>query len=405
MLRTLIHKFLKHRHFWRHASFDEVGQIYVSMLFRSLALSLIGVFVPIYLYQLGYPLEHIFAFFMSFFIVRSIVQLPAGYLVAMIGPKHTIVVSYLFQVVTSLFFLTLPTVAWPLFAIASVWAISNTLFFTAYHVDFSKVKHSDHGGKELGFADIMQRVGGVIGPLVGGIVATVAGAEYIFLATIILLFVGLVPLLSTPEPVRTHQHISFRSLDVRPLGRDIVSFVGLTINHQLSVTLWPLFLGLYALGTQVYLELGALTSIGFLVSMFAAFSIGKLVDNHRGGELLRYSALADAIGQLLRPFVNTLPFALVMNVAHETFGTAMRIPYHKGMYDRADTLRGQRIVYVATLEMCGAFAKAVLWLLLLMIGVMIDFKVAMVCGFIIAAGANLLTTKQSFPALATNKKM
>lgn len=399
MIQNIFHKLLKRHHFWRHASFDELSQIYISTFFRMMAFSLVGVFIPIFLHGLEYSLAEIFSFYIAYFVIRSILHLPAGYVVAHIGPKHTIILSFMLQLVSSISFLTLPEYQWPLWAVAGIWATANNLFFTAYHVDFSKVKHSEHSGKEMGIANIVQRVGGALGPIVGGIVATVFGPQYIFLAMTLLLLVGLIPLLTSGEPVKTHQKIRFRNLRLSRIKRDLISYAGLTVTHQISVTLWPLYLGIFALGANVYLELGAISSVGFMVSIFSAYGIGKVVDKKRGRELLRFSAFVDMFIQFFKPFVQSVPFAFAVNTAGETTAVSMRIAYQKGMYDAADDLPGNRIVYISLMETVGAVVKALLWTILLAIGVFVSFEIAIIVGFVVAGLANLLTLAEKFKGL------
>lgn len=399
MIQKIINRFFKHRHFWRHASFDELSQIYISTFFRMMAISIVGIFVPIFLYDLGYSLAAIFGFYVAYFVARTILHIPVGYLVARIGPKHTMILSYGLQLVFSVLLLTLPEYGWWLWVIASLWATANNLFFVAYHVDFSKVKHSEHSGKEMGFANIIQRVGGVVGPIIGGAVATIFGPQYIFLAMMVFLLIGVVPLLSTIEPVKQKQKIRFRNLPLRRIRRDLISYAGLTISHQISVTLWPLYISLFALGANVYLELGFLSSIGFIVSIFTAFAIGKIVDRRKGRELLHFSAVMDMFLQFAKPFVNSLPFALVINTAGESTAVTMRIAYQKGMYDAADDLPGNRIVYISIMETFGALAKSLLWILLLVLGWYVSFEIAIVAGFVIAGLANLLTVTEKFKGL------
>lgn len=364
-----------------------------------LAFSLVGIFIPLYLHDLQYSLASIFGFYIAYFVARSLLHLPAGLVVARIGPKHTMIASFLLQLVSSLTFLTLPDIAWPLWVVATIWAIANNLFFTAYHVDFSKVKHSEHSGKEMGFANIVQRIGGAIGPVVGGFVATLFGPQYIFLVMIALLLFALAPLLTSAEPVRTHQHIRFRNIRLRSIMRDMISYAGLTITHQISVSLWPLYLGVFALGANAYLKLGTLSSAGFVVSLFTAFAIGHLVDKQRGRELLRISAVTDIFIQFMKPFVQSLPFAFAVNTAGESTAVSLRIAYQKGMYDAADDQPGNRIVYISILETVGAASKAVIWVILLGLGYVIGFELAIVAGFVLAGLANLLTVTERFKGL------
>src|SRR5688500_12583149 len=99
MLKRLIHRLLWKRHYWRDLSFSELSELYTSMMFRSLAISLVGIFVPVYLYQLGYSISAIFAFNCFFFISRLFWDVGASFIVARIGPKHGMITSYGLQII------------------------------------------------------------------------------------------------------------------------------------------------------------------------------------------------------------------------------------------------------------------------------------------------------------------
>ncbi len=45
--------------------FDELAELYTSMSLRSLGFSLIGIFVPVYLFQYGVSVKDIFLFFIK----------------------------------------------------------------------------------------------------------------------------------------------------------------------------------------------------------------------------------------------------------------------------------------------------------------------------------------------------
>ncbi|MBA3758257.1 MFS transporter, partial [Candidatus Saccharibacteria bacterium] len=343
MLKKLIYRLLARRHFWRDASFDELSELYVSMMMRSLALGIIGIFVPVFLLKSGYAFPDIIGFFVMFFGTRVLADITGGYMVAKIGPKHTMLVSYGIQILAALLFLTLHMYQWPLFWLAATWGTANSLFFVAFHVDFSKVKHSSHGGKELGYVSVMERVGAALGPITGGVIAMFFGAQYMFLPAVILLLLGLVPLFRTSEPVSINQHLDFRALPIPKIQRDIFSYMAVTIEQTISVIMWPLFLALFVISDNVYLKLGGLVSLGFLVSIAAAYTIGKLVDGKKGKQLLEIGAISNAVLHIFRPFVSTLPVAALFSIINEVVTVSYRIPYHKGMYDAADHLPGHRI--------------------------------------------------------------
>ncbi len=422
MLKNIVKQFFASRHTWRsdarefsdsinklghkdiqlrkiYGGFNELTELYVSVFFRSMALSVVGIFVPVFLLKNGYDVQAIFFFFILFFASRVVMDVVAGYLTARFGPKHTIVVSYLSQIVASALFLSLPEARWPLLLPAFFWGAANSLFFVAFHVDFSKVKHTEHGGKELGYVNVMERIGATIGPISGGLLAYFLNPSYIFVGAIILLLAGLIPLFKTAEPTRIKQRLDFKNFHIDHLKRDYFSYASLGIENNLGLILWPLFLALFALGSNVFLELGALASLAVSASAVASYYAGKLVDEKKGGRLLNLTVIFNALIYAVRPFVNNLPFAFGVSVANEVITVGYRIPYHKGLYDAADALPGYRIVYIVSLEALGNFFKCIVWVVLYLLATILSARQAITVGFAIAAVASLGIMTQRFKSL------
>ncbi len=401
MLKKIIYQVLRHRHFWREAGFDELSELYVSTMFRSLSISLTGLFVPVYMHQLGYGLSSIFMLAAWYFTFRAMVlDLSAGYTVARIGPKHTMLIGYALLIVSTGLFLTLPSHAWPIWFLGGVWGASASFFFIPFHVGFSKVKHTRHGGKELGFMNMMEKIGSALGPIIGGLVATFFGAQYIFLVAAGFLLLGLVPLFRTAEAVKINQQLDFGSFNVQDRGRDFLSVMAITVENTLSLYLWPLFLGVFVLtGAAIYAKLGAISSASIVVSILSATTIGRLIDQKRGRQLLRTSATINAAVHLIRPFVISLPFALGVNLANEAVTPGYRMPYYKGLYDAADDLPGQRIVYLTSMGIMGGIAAATMWWFLTILTLLMSDRRVITVGFMIAACASLLIIEERFRAL------
>lgn len=401
MIRNIVFRLFHHRHYWRKISFNELSELYVSMMLRNLALSLVGIFIPIYLYQLGYSLAAVMSYFGFFFIFRIFADVAAGFLVARIGPKHTMAISYITQVIALAMITTLPYVSWPLWLMGGLWGVSNSLFFIAYHVDFSKVKHREHGGKELGFMTIMERGGATIGPVVGGVLATVAGPQYTFLAATIFFAIGTIPLFATGEPIKTRQKLNFRALPYKELKRDFVSYIALSIENPISTAMWPFFVALFVVSGAVYAKVGLLASLSVVVAIGAARAIGKLIDDKKGRPMLRYSAIFNALLHLMRPWIGTFGGALTLNLANEVATAGYRMPYYKALYDAADDQPGSRIVYLVVIEVVGSISKAAFfWLAALAALFMTPYMVFSLM-FILAAGISCLILTERFAALNT----
>lgn len=401
MLKKILHRLLHHRHFWRDVGFDELSEIYVSMMFRGLALSVTGLFVPLYMIQLGYNMTSVAFLAACYFLARAFGgDVAAAYAVARIGPKHTILIGNILLILSTLMFLTLEMMSWPIILLGIIWGASASFFFVAFHVDFSKIKHKDHGGKEIGYLNIMERLGFAIGPVVGGLIAMWFGGQYIFLAATVLLFIGVIPLFQTGEPTKTHQKLDWKGLDVGKLKRDFFSFGALGVEHTLSMFLWPLYLGLFVLaGSTAYAKLGALSSISVIVSMTTAYIIGRLIDKRKGRDLLRISVIINALIHIIRPFIRSYGLATATSIASESVQVGYRMPFTKGMYDASDDLPGYRIVYITSMEIFSSAVRGVVWLLLAILTFGFSNIVVITIGFVIASIATLLVATERFKAL------
>jgi MFS family permease len=240
MLNKIVHKVARRHHPWRAMQFDELAEVYTSMTLRSFGFGVIGIFVPIYLYKNGISLEAIFLFYGAFFILRVPMSVVTAYIVGRIGPKHTIAVSTVFVVAFFGMLLTYDTYTWPLWTLAFVFSMANTLFFIGYNVDFSKIKHAKHGGKELGWLYIFERAGAALGPLVGGLLAGFTEPEIAIAFAMTVLVASLVPLFMTNEPVKVHQKISFKKFKLQPNVRDFVALSVFNLSYRM-----PLVKGVY----------------------------------------------------------------------------------------------------------------------------------------------------------------
>ena len=108
MLKKILSHILEPRHFWRDVGFSELNELYASNLLRRLSISILLIFVPIYLYKHGYQVAVIFSLFGMLFVAKVLCDFLAGYTVARYGPKHTMIVAAVFQVVSSGLFMTVP---------------------------------------------------------------------------------------------------------------------------------------------------------------------------------------------------------------------------------------------------------------------------------------------------------
>ena len=390
MLRRIIHHFLLDRHFWRYVTLNELRELYVSSMLRTLAVSLVGIFIPIYLYKLNYSIALIFFFLAAGHFVRIIGDVIAGATVSRLGPKHTILISYVVQAFSLLLLVTLPDYHWSLWIIAACWGMALSFFFVAYHVDFSAIKHVHHDGRELGALKVAEQSGAVLGPVIGGVVATFIGAEYMILAALGMLVVAAVPLLLSQEPSKASHQLSLRRFDFKLVRPHLLSFCSLGIENIVALTLWQFFIAIFIFVENTYASVGLVTSISFAVAVAVTYAIGYVVDTRYSDRLLKMTLVANTGLHLLRPFVSGFQGVLGVNTVDNTLAPGYRMPYFKGWYDTVDAAGNQRVAFVVVMETASEIARGSFWLLLGCLLLWKDEpKMVMIVGFMIGAVASL----------------
>lgn len=352
---------LLRRHFWRYATFSEVAELYASSMLRKLALNISAAFMSVFLYQNGYSIAFIAGYWGIYYFLKIFMAFPAAQFASKFGPKHGILLSNLLYIPAMILFAFVPQVGmWALVGTSLLQGSSATLYNICYYINFSKVKSVEHAGKEIAYMNIVEKIATGLSPLLGGLLAFVAGPEATMWAAAGLFAVAAIPLLRTGEPPRSRQKLVFRGFPWRMTWRSLVAETGVGFDVVASGTVWLLLVSVSILGTEqnnVYAKLGALLSVVLLAAIAASYSFGKLIDRRRGGDLLRIATIADGLVHLVRPFVTSIGVVLGVNVANEATTTGYAMAFTRGMFDTAD-LSGHRITYLACMEVMANLGAA-----------------------------------------------
>jgi hypothetical protein len=270
-----------------------------------------------------------------------------------------------------------------------------------YMIDFSKVKNVEHAGKELGFMQVFEKVTASLSPLIGGLVAYMFGVEVTIWLSAILFALASWPLLSSAEQTKTRQKLAIRGFPWKGTWRSMRAETALGFDVVASTMVWILFIALTVFagsGDDLYLKIGALTSVTIITSFVIAFVFGRLIDRKRGGDLLRFSVIANALTHTIRPFVTTPIGVATTNIINETATTGYAMAFTRGLFDMAD-LSGRRITYMLFVEIAlnvGSAIACIVFACCLML-LPDDSVLAMQIFFGIAAVYVLLVASAKFP--------
>lgn len=403
MIEAFLHLFHS-RHGWRTVSFTEMNELYMSMSMRTLALSLIGIFMPVLLYELGNSVRDIALFFALAFGLRIPGQFFFGYVAARLGPKHVLRYSYVFLLLLLVLLLTLEDQDWPLWMVSLAFGWHQAAFFIGYHVDFSKIRSHSHSGSQVGNMMILLKVASGIGPFVGGIVASLFDIRWTIALAIAFIIGGVAPLLASGEPVRTHQKLVWKGLFSRKHWRLYAAHAGVGIDQTAAVFIWPLLLGAFIFVDNVYASIGAVISFSYIVSIGMSYGVGKIVDAKRGQyALVNLSSILLAGAHLARVFAASTLSVLGIGLVTEAGVIGTRIQFTKYYYEKVDSLEGQRIAAVVAFESANAASRVVLWLVVALATTVVSSQDALYAGILFGIIGSALLLAQNQPIHGVRK--
>ncbi len=354
-------------------------------MIKTFGLSLIGIFIPIYLYDLGYSLQSIAIFFIFNYGFRIGWDYVTAWLVGWFGPKHIMILSHIFLISMLAMLVAMESTYVPLWLVSLAGAIAYSFFFISYHVEFSKIQTSKVGGSQVGRMVQLGKLASALGPLVGGFIAFQFGFSAVLGASIVIILISAVPLLASKEPVRLRQHTTLRGFPWRRVRRTVLSNGAGGVTQMTNLFFWPLFVALFVFDGNTYVSVGMITSLGLASSFLAAKVFGRLVDSKNAAKLFHAGVFGSALIQIVRSMVRTSPVAYVVNLISEPLSIAYMIPYAKNFYGEASEYEGYRDMFIATIIVAANVARFLSWGLFFVLSVYVSDLAAFQIFFAVAA--------------------
>ncbi|MGK2896545.1 MAG: MFS transporter [Candidatus Saccharimonadales bacterium] len=365
------------------------------------ALRMVAVFTSIYLLQEGFSLSFLTLFWGAFFGYKAVVAWPAALVIARIGPKHGTLLSNILAAVSMAFLPFVPSEhsIWALAGWCVFQASSTCLYDLCYLVDFSKVKNTEHAGKEIAYMNILEKVASGTSPVIGGFLAFLVGPQVVMVLAAVLFLFAAIPLFKTGEPTKTHQKISFQGFPWRTTWQSLMAETAVGIDTFATGTAWTLFMAIVIFNGdqgEIYAKVGLLSSVSLIAALFASHVFGRLIDRHRGRDLLRISTIANSMTHVLRAFITTPISVVFANILNEAATTGYSMAFTRGIFDTADA-SGKRLAYLFLIELAVNIGSMLAALLLAAIVIVLsDDGMGIRLFFVIVAAITLVIMKSGF---------
>ena len=312
----------------------QVRELYWSTVLQNLALAMLLLFEPIYLWQQGFSVAQILWFFLAVYMTYFLaLPLGAKYATSQ-GFEKSIAVSTVAQIA---YYVCLYLVAiswwWAVPAIL-LYTVQKMFYWPAFHADFARYSDLAEEGKEVSALHVTLSAVYIVGPLIGGVLITFGSWLTMFMVGCVIILLSNWPLLRTREEFAPRDFPygqAYKRLFARENWRTLIGYLGFG-EELVLLTLWPVFI---ATVVSQYVAIGAIVAASTLIMVLATLYVGKLSDEHNKHAVLRFSTLFYVFSWLARLAVRSPLGIFLVDSASRLTKNIVQVPLHTLLYERA----------------------------------------------------------------------
>ena len=278
----------------------ELNEIYISIFLRTFAVSLIGLFTPIFLLkEIGIGFNQLLIYYVILFLTLAFAYPISAKLCSRFGLRHVIMLSVPFYIIFYFLLYNLLNYKISVYLLGFIAGLAEGLFWYAYSADFAKYSDRKHRIDQVKYWFIVASLIGIVGPFIGGYLLSLLNFYLLFGLVIILLIFSVVPLLMSKDIVLGHD---FTISDVIN-KKNFENFFLYYLQGMRGIVLgifWPIFIFLILRG---YFSLGIISAGATLVSSIATWLIAGYINSMDKISFSKVGAMIDGIVTFFRIFV------------------------------------------------------------------------------------------------------
>jgi len=316
------------------SGFNKILQM---MSLNNFAMSFVSVFIPVYLFELGYTFQTV----MLWMIIQSIAILffvfIAVYVSNRIGLVHLLHVRFvLILIYFSLLLFGLKD--FPLlFYIIPIFIGAETAFFCIpLNILFVRNTKESNMGNSISKFFVIPSIFGIASPIIGAFIAVQFGFLSLFFLAMFLLMFTFVPVL----PLRSEKtNFMFSWKKTYEIFKDNKQYFipeVIDIIAENALLIFSIFIYLQLLSTM---QIGIIGTITSFVALIFTFTIGKLTDKRNKYKLLKIGAVLVSLAWFINFVVGKFsPYQWSFYIASVFATLALKVflvPYSSLLYNRA----------------------------------------------------------------------
>jgi len=279
-----------------------LSDMYATIFLRTFAVSLIGIFVPIYLLEeIGASFGEVLIYLLFVYVFLFFGYIAGALLSSKIKIKNLILLSIPSFIFYYFLLYNLTNFNIPLALVGAIYGLSDGIFWFGYNTDFAKFSDKKHRGEEVKFYFVLAASIGVVGPFLGGFLLSYWNFYIIFIIVILLFLLSMFPLFKIKEK-NSSIRVSLKDVFRKENYENSPIYLIQGFRTLISGVFWPIFI-FYIVGG--YFSLGLVFSGGSIFAFSIIWFAGNKIDKINKVLFSDFSSMLHGLVSFIRVFVNS----------------------------------------------------------------------------------------------------
>ncbi len=305
------------------------------LIIQAFAVSMISVFVPIYLLTIGFSLAQVVTFLLIEWTLFGLLSPLYAKLIHKIGLREAILIRTPFLILAYLLLFLLEsntTVRAFYWIIPIIGGISGSIYALSITSLFAEsLGNKNHGEKTAKLISYPQIISAA-GPFIGGFLASLISFPFVIGLVVVFLIISIIPIGLIKEKI-THPKFNINVFkDIKVEFKEFLMLNSYGVKSMIFFVVLPL--SIYFFSTDILVVGAVISTIALARAGFTMF-LGKYCDKHGHKTVIRIGAILTSIILLLLGFFSQSPFLYVLAIISGFTNIMTTLVYETHLYDKA----------------------------------------------------------------------
>lgn len=365
----------------------EKRELFGSLTVQAFGISMVHVFLPIYVMQLGYDFRTMCLLFVAQNLARFVFHGLSMKAIKLFGVKHSLAIGYLLSI--GGFVAVSFASAYPGMLLVGLLlvALGDDFYWNPRHVMCAQLFRKRTAGRSVSTALILVHMAAALGPLAGGLLGERYGMSVTLAVAAGAIMLACVFLFATRDLAlqrKTTKATSGRRVIPR---QHMVAQMAHNFQLRSATLLWPLFVFMIVDNLST---IGLLFAVGLLATVVVTRIAGVLSDRGFERPLVILGSYGEVVAFAAKMVAATLGGAYFATLLHTGISSLKTAPYAAVLYKNA---RDYGVYdYIKTVQLAAVVGNTLMWLVAFGLAFVLEPRWAIVGVFVGAAIVSPLQT-------------